>query len=88
MSAEPDDRPKWLDALRDLAPVEPSDPWGDRVEEEQAHPLPLSEDQRAFLSALKDMPEVPRLQDVDETAVLNDLPEEIINPDDVGDILG
>ena len=29
MSAEPEGEPDWLDALRDLAPVEPTDPWGE-----------------------------------------------------------
>ena len=48
----------------------------------------LSEDQRAFLSALADMPAVPRLQDVDDMAVVNELPDEIVDPDDLDDLLG
>jgi hypothetical protein len=85
MSAEPDGGPDWLDALRDLAPVEPTDPWGDRAE---GYPVRLSEDQRAFLSALADMPDVPRLQDVDDMAVIDELPDEIVDPDDLEDLLG
>lgn len=88
MSAEPDGGPEWLDALRDLAPVEPTDPWGDQADLTGEHPAHLSEDQRAFLSGLADMPGVPRLQDIDETAELDDLPSEIVDPGDLDDLLG
>ena len=88
MSAEPDGEPDWLDALRDLAPVDPTDPWGDQADRTGGHPVYLSEDQRAFLSALADMPDVPRLQDVDDMAVVDELPDEIVDPDDLDDLLG
>jgi len=88
MSAEPDGGRDWLDALRDLAPVEPTDPWGDQADRTETHPEHLSTDQRAFLSALADMPHVPRLQDVDDTAVIDELPDEIVDPDNLEDLLG
>jgi hypothetical protein len=88
MSTEPADGPDWLDALRDLAPVDPTDPWGDQADRAGGHSVRLSEDQRAFLRALADMPDVPRLQDVDDMAVTNELPDEIVGPDDLDDLLG